>query len=148
MKVEDIKKFIEFRRKFTKREWFEINKAVSDQENKRADQLILDDSDVNEILARINRHSDNSININIKEKKLSSEDKNLISKTIEDAIRSKKNQYEEQIGDLYFELIRRISKFPDDIPESVASTIIGLNNVLNYIIAKQKLYEKIPEWNN
>lgn len=86
MKVEDIKKFIEFRRKFTKREWFEINKAVSDQENKRADQLILDDSDVNEILARINRHSDNSININIKEKKLSSYDRELIAKTIEELI--------------------------------------------------------------
>ena len=86
MKVEDIKKFLEFRRKFTKREWFEINKAVSDQENKRADQLILDDSDVNEILDRINRHSDNSIKINIKEDKLSSDDKELISKTIEKLI--------------------------------------------------------------
>lgn len=86
MEVEDIKKFIEFRRKFTKREWFEINKAVSDQENKRADQLILDDSDVNEILARINRYSDNSININIKEKKLSSYDRELIAKTIEELI--------------------------------------------------------------
>ena len=36
MKAEDIKKFLEFRKKFTKREWFEINKAVDDQENKRA----------------------------------------------------------------------------------------------------------------
>lgn len=53
MKAEDIKKFLEFRKKFTKREWFEINKAVSDQENKRADQIILDDSDVNQIIDKI-----------------------------------------------------------------------------------------------
>lgn len=53
MKVEDIKKFLEFRKKFTKREWFEINKAVSYQENKRADQIILDDSDVKKVMARI-----------------------------------------------------------------------------------------------
>lgn len=86
MKAEDIKKFLEFRKKFTKREWFEINKAVADQENKRADQIILDDSDVNEIVDRINQYSDNSIKINIKEEKLSSEDKNLISKTIEKLI--------------------------------------------------------------
>nr|WP_072537042.1 hypothetical protein [Anaerococcus mediterraneensis] len=86
MKAEDIKKFLEFRKKFTKREWFEINKAVSDQENKRADQIILDDSDVTEIFNRINRRTDNSIKINIKEEKLSSEDKNLISKTMEKLI--------------------------------------------------------------
>lgn len=53
MKVEDIKKFLEFRKKFTKREWFEINKAVDDQENKRADQIILDDSDVEQIFNKI-----------------------------------------------------------------------------------------------
>lgn len=53
MKAEDIKKFLEFRKKFTKREWFEINNAVSDQENKRADQIILDDSDVKKVMARI-----------------------------------------------------------------------------------------------
>lgn len=93
MKAEDIKKFLEFRKRFTKREWFEINKAVDDQENKRADQIILDDSDVNEILGRINQYSKNSININIKEEKLSPDDKELISKTIENVIRSKKNQW-------------------------------------------------------
>lgn len=49
MKVKDIKEFLEFRKKFTKREWFEINKAVADQENKRADQVKLTDSDVEEI---------------------------------------------------------------------------------------------------
>lgn len=53
MKAEDIKNFLEFRKKFTKREWFEINKAVANQENKRADQIILDDSDVNEIQKRL-----------------------------------------------------------------------------------------------
>lgn len=53
MKAEDIKNFLEFRKKFTKREWVEINKAVANQENKRADQIILDDSDVNEIQKRL-----------------------------------------------------------------------------------------------
>lgn len=88
MKTNDIKSFLEFRQKFTKREWHEINEAVRLQENKRADQIVLDDSDVNEILARIDLHSDNSININIntKEKKLSSYDRELIAKTIEKLI--------------------------------------------------------------
>mgnify|MGYP006908184825 CR=1 FL=1 len=88
MKINDTKQFLEFRKKFSKREWHEINEAVRLQENKRADQIILDDSDVNEILARIDLHSDNSININIntKEKKLSSYDRELIAKTIEKLI--------------------------------------------------------------
>lgn len=86
MKVEDIKEFLAFRKKFTKREWFEINKAVADQENKRADQIILDDSDADEILSRINSYSDNFIKVKIKEEKLSSDDKELISKTIKKLI--------------------------------------------------------------
>lgn len=57
MKAEDIKKFLEFRKKFTKREWFEINKAVADQENKRADEIVLNDSDIEEIQKRINDYS-------------------------------------------------------------------------------------------
>lgn len=57
MKAEDIKKFLEFRMKFTRREWFEINKAVADQENKRADQIMLDDYDVNEIQNSLKNNS-------------------------------------------------------------------------------------------
>lgn len=53
MSIEDIKQFLEFRQKFSKREWFEINKAVSDQENKRANQIVLDDSDINQVLNKI-----------------------------------------------------------------------------------------------
>lgn len=49
----DVKKFLELRKKFTKREWFELNKAVGDQENKRANQIILDDSDIELILKKI-----------------------------------------------------------------------------------------------
>lgn len=86
MKVEDIREFLEFRKKFTKKEWFEINKAVADQENKRAYQIILDDSDVNEIFGRIHQYSDNLIKVKIKEEKLSSDDKELISKTIKKLI--------------------------------------------------------------
>lgn len=46
---ESIKQFLEFRRKFTKREWFELNRAVEAQLSKKADQIILDDSDIIEI---------------------------------------------------------------------------------------------------
>lgn len=53
MKVEDIKKFLEFRQKFSKLEWHEINEAVRLQENKRADQIVLDDSDVYSIITRL-----------------------------------------------------------------------------------------------
>lgn len=53
MKIEDIKSFLEFRQKFTKREWHEISEAVRLQENKRADQIMLNDSDAKHILVRI-----------------------------------------------------------------------------------------------
>lgn len=53
MKIEDIKQFLEFRKRFSKREWHEINEAVRLQENKRADQIVLDDSDIKHILVRI-----------------------------------------------------------------------------------------------
>lgn len=53
MDVDSVKSFLEFRKKFTKREWFELNQAVSDQENKRADQIRLDDSDIKEIFTNI-----------------------------------------------------------------------------------------------
>lgn len=46
---ESIKQFLEFRKKFTKREWFELNRAVEAQLSKKADQIILDDSDIIEI---------------------------------------------------------------------------------------------------
>ncbi|MDU2563794.1 MAG: hypothetical protein E7C96_02915 [Streptococcus lutetiensis] len=44
-----IKQFLEFRKKFTKREWFELNRAVEAQLSKKADQIILDDLDIIEI---------------------------------------------------------------------------------------------------
>ncbi len=56
MKIEDIKQFLEFRKKFTKLEWHEINEAVRLQENKRADQIVLDDSDIKKIIINISRN--------------------------------------------------------------------------------------------
>ena len=56
MKIEDIKQFLEFRKKFTKLEWNEINEAVRVQENKRADQIVLDDSDIKKIIINISRN--------------------------------------------------------------------------------------------
>lgn len=53
MKKEDIKKFLEFRKKFSKLEWHEINEAVRLQENKRAGQIVLDDSDYDQIIENI-----------------------------------------------------------------------------------------------
>lgn len=46
---ESIKQFLKFRKKFTKREWFELNRAVEAQLSKKADQIILDDLDIIEI---------------------------------------------------------------------------------------------------
>lgn len=57
MKADDIKEFLEFRKKFSKLEWFEINKAIEVQENKRADEIVLNDSDIEEIQKRINDNS-------------------------------------------------------------------------------------------
>lgn len=57
MKADDIKEFLGFRKKFSKLEWFEINKAIEVQENKRADGIVLNDSDIEEIQKRINDNS-------------------------------------------------------------------------------------------
>lgn len=53
MKREDVIDFLNFRKKFSKREWFEINKTVADRENEKADKLVLDDFDIEVILERI-----------------------------------------------------------------------------------------------
>lgn len=57
MTADDIKEFLRFRKKFSKLEWFEINKAIEVQENKRADEIVLNDSDIEEIQKRINDNS-------------------------------------------------------------------------------------------
>ena len=41
-----IKDFLEFRSKFTKREWHELNQAIDERLKQKADQLELDDSDL------------------------------------------------------------------------------------------------------
>lgn len=52
---ETIKEFLKFRSQFTKREWIEINQAVETRLNEKADQLMLDDSDVEIISSRLKR---------------------------------------------------------------------------------------------
>lgn len=52
---EKINEFLKFRSQFTKREWLEINQAVEARLNKKADQLKLDDSDVEIISSRLKR---------------------------------------------------------------------------------------------
>ncbi len=52
---ETIKEFMKFRSQFTKREWFEINQVVEARLNEKADQLKLDDSDVEIISKRLER---------------------------------------------------------------------------------------------
>lgn len=42
----DVQQFLEFRKKFTKREWHELNRAVEVRLNEKADQLELDDFDL------------------------------------------------------------------------------------------------------
>ena len=52
---EKINEFLKFRSQFTKREWFEINQVVEARLNEKADQLKLDDSDVEIISKRLER---------------------------------------------------------------------------------------------
>lgn len=53
MKKEDLISFLNFRKKFSKREWSEINKIVADREREKADKLELDDFDIEVILEKI-----------------------------------------------------------------------------------------------
>lgn len=55
MKREDVIDFLNFRKKFSKLQWFEINKIVADRENEKADKLVLDDFDIDVILERIEK---------------------------------------------------------------------------------------------
>ena len=50
---ETIKEFLKFRSQFTKREWFEINQVVEARLNGKADQLKLDDIDLEIISKRL-----------------------------------------------------------------------------------------------
>ena len=49
----DVNDFLEFRKKFTRSEWNELNHVVNLVENKRADQVKLTDSDIEEIKGRL-----------------------------------------------------------------------------------------------
>ena len=52
---ETIKEFLKFRSQFTKREWLAIHQAVEARLNQKADQLKLDDSDVEIISKRLKK---------------------------------------------------------------------------------------------
>ena len=52
---EKLNEFLKFRSRFTKREWFEINQVVEARLNEKADQLKLDDSDVEIISKRLEK---------------------------------------------------------------------------------------------
>lgn len=52
---ETIKEFLKFRSQFTKREWFEINQVVEARLNEKADQLKLDDLDLEIISKRLEK---------------------------------------------------------------------------------------------
>lgn len=66
MKLEDIKQFLKFRQKFTKSEWHELNEAIRLQENKRADQIVLDDSDIRKVMVTISQN--NFLNLTAEER--------------------------------------------------------------------------------
>ena len=53
---ETINKFLKFRSQFTKREWIEINQVIEARLNEKADQLKLDDSDVEIISKRLEKN--------------------------------------------------------------------------------------------
>ncbi|WP_314434499.1 hypothetical protein [uncultured Streptococcus sp.] len=52
---EKLNEFLKFRSQFTKREWFEINQTVEVYLNQKADQLKLDDIDVEIVSKRLER---------------------------------------------------------------------------------------------
>lgn len=52
---ETIKEFLKFRSQFTKLEWHEINQAVEVYLNQKADQLKLNDIDIEIISKRLER---------------------------------------------------------------------------------------------
>lgn len=56
-----IKCFLNFRKQFTKREWFELNRAIDARINEKADQLALDDSDLQVISDRLQGKNINKI---------------------------------------------------------------------------------------
>ena len=52
---EIINEFLKFRSQFTKREWHEINQVIEARLNEKADQLKLDDLDLEIISKRLER---------------------------------------------------------------------------------------------
>ena len=52
---EKLNEFLKFRSQFTRREWYEINQTVEARLNQKADQLKLDDLDVEIISKRLER---------------------------------------------------------------------------------------------
>ena len=52
---EKLNVFLKFRSQFTKQEWHEINQIVEARLNQKADQLKLDDSDLEIIAKRLER---------------------------------------------------------------------------------------------
>lgn len=52
---EKLNEFLKFRSQFTKREWYEINQVVDSRLNQKADQLKLDDLDLEIISKRLER---------------------------------------------------------------------------------------------
>lgn len=52
---ETINEFLKFRSQFTKREWFEINQVIEARLNEKADQLKLDDLDLQIISKRLKK---------------------------------------------------------------------------------------------
>ncbi|HFI0402783.1 TPA: hypothetical protein ACGOWV_000997 [Streptococcus suis] len=53
---QNVQQFLEFRKKFTKREWNNLNQAVEARLNEKADQLKLDDFDLEVITDRLERY--------------------------------------------------------------------------------------------
>ena len=52
---EKLNEFLKFRSRFTKREWYEINQVVDYRLNQKADQLKLDDLDLEIISKRLEK---------------------------------------------------------------------------------------------
>lgn len=56
LEKETIKQFLEFRKKFTKRQWADLETAINARLNEKADQLKLDDFDLKVVAERLERY--------------------------------------------------------------------------------------------
>lgn len=75
MNEKKLKQFFEFRKQFTKLEWFELNHIIDGRLAEKADQLELDDQDLKIIEERLNLTKSIDSKVVLKSERISSHPK-------------------------------------------------------------------------